>query len=88
MTAKLAISLLTSAGTLWGMWAAGGKKSYAWLIGLGNQVVWLAFIVAFQAWGLLPLSASLVVVYTRNHLRWKREAAASRTQHATEDDDA
>lgn len=76
---RLAISLLTSAGTLWGMWAAGGKKSYAWVIGLANQVVWLAFIVAFQSWGLLPLSAALVVVYSRNHLRWKREQAEAKS---------
>ena len=77
MSARLAISLLTSAGTLWGMWAAGSRKSYAWLIGLANQAVWFAFIVAFEAWGLLPLSASLVVVYTRNHLRWKQETAVA-----------
>lgn len=72
---KLVLSLCTSCVTLVGMWAAGSKQPWAWLVGLGNQTLWLAFIVMFQAWGLLPLTCALVVTYTRNHLRWKREAA-------------
>jgi hypothetical protein len=37
-------------------------------------VLWLWFIVAFAAWGLLPLSLALIVTYTRNLIRWRREA--------------
>lgn len=70
---KQAIALLTSAGTLIHMWQAGRKWRWTWLVGLANQAVWLAFIVAFGAWGLLPLSAALIVVYTRNHVLWGRE---------------
>lgn len=32
------------------------------------------FIVTFQAWGRLPLSAALSVIYSRNLHRWTREA--------------
>lgn len=70
------IPLLTSAVTLWGMWLAGNKRSLAWVVGLANQGLWLAFIVVFEAWGLLPLSTSLVVVYTRNLLRWRAQERA------------
>lgn len=73
---KLAISLLTSAGTLVGMWVAGNGKAWAWLIGLANQALWLLFIAAFAAWGLLPLSLALIVIYSRNYVKWRREGAS------------
>lgn len=71
---NLLISLVTGAVTLVGMWGAGSLKPWAWKLNLANQVLWFIFIVAFGAWGLLPLNVALVVTYTRNHLRWKREA--------------
>lgn len=70
---KLAISLITSAGTIFGMWSAGSQRRWAWLVGIANQIPWLIFIVAFKAWGLLPLTAALLFTYTRNHLRWRRQ---------------
>ena len=69
---RLVISLVTSATTLYGMWLAGSNKWTGWLVGLCNQALWLAFIVAFQAWGLLPLSVALIVVYSRNLRRWRQ----------------
>jgi hypothetical protein len=65
------LPLVTSCVTLVGMWEAGNKRSRAWVIGLCNQALWLAFIVVFAAWGLLPLSVALVVIYTRNLLKWQ-----------------
>lgn len=67
------IALATSVLTLVGMWLAGSKRWEGWLVGLCNQGLWLAFIVAFSAWGLLPLSVALTVVYSRNLLRWRRQ---------------
>jgi nicotinamide riboside transporter PnuC len=55
------------------MWLAGSKRSLAWLLGLIGQAGWLAFVILFQAWGLLPLVVVLTVVYTRNLLRWRTE---------------
>lgn len=72
MTRQL-LSLATSAITLYGMWLAGNKDHRGWTVGLWNQAVWFAFIVAFGAWGLLPLNAALVVVYTRNLRAWRVE---------------
>jgi hypothetical protein len=70
------ISLATSCGTLLGMWLAGNKRPSAWLVGLGNQALWIATIVLFSVWGLLPLSLALIVVYSRNYLRWRHEDRA------------
>lgn len=70
---RQAIALATSALTIWGMWLAGSKNWRGWAVGLGNQALWLAFIIVFGAWGLLPLSVALVFIYSRNLLRWKRD---------------
>ncbi len=69
------IALATSILTLAGMWLAGSHRWEGWLVGLLNQVLWIAFIVAFGAWGLLPLSLALIVVYTRNLVRWRSSAS-------------
>lgn len=68
------IALATSVFTLFGMWLAGNKDWRGWAVGLANQVLWFIFIFAFEAWGLLPLSVALTITYTRNLLRWRREA--------------
>lgn len=66
---------LLSVITIWMTLAAGNKHPSAWLIGLVNQALWLAWIVASSAWGLLPMNIALWIVYGRNHLKWN---AASR----------
>ncbi len=72
MTRQL-LPLATSVLTLVAMWRIGAKKADGWAIGLANQGLWLWFIAAFDAWGLLPLTAALTVVYARNLIRWRRE---------------
>lgn len=74
---KALLPWLTSAFTLWGMWAIGNKKSYGWTIGLVNQICWVSFTVAYEAWGLLPLTIALIFIYTRNLIRWRRDELIS-----------
>lgn len=61
-----------SAITIYMTVLAGNKTSWAWAIGLGNQVFWLAWIISVQAWGLLPMTAALTFVYARNHFKWSK----------------
>jgi len=61
---------LLSAITIYMTIMAGNKARYAWLIGLGNQALWLTWICAAGAWGLLPMNIALWAVYARNHLKW------------------
>lgn len=63
---------LLSAITIYMTVLAGNKSKHAWLIGLGNQALWLVFILSTQTWGLLPMNLALWVVYSRNHLKWNR----------------
>ena len=65
---------LLSVITGWMTLAAGNKHRLAWLIGLVNQGLWLIWIVASEAWGLLPMNLALWVVYGRNHWKWTRAA--------------
>jgi hypothetical protein len=65
---------LLSAITIWTMFLAGDKRRNTWLVGLGNQALWLVWIIAAEAWGLLPMNAALWIVYARNHLKWRKGA--------------
>lgn len=62
---------LLSAMTIYSAWLAGGFHRHAWTVSLANQLFWLVWIIAAQAWGLLPMNAALWIVFTRNHLKWQ-----------------
>ncbi len=72
---RQALPIVTAVLTLLGMWLAGSKRWEGWAVGLLNQVLWLWFIVLFEAWGLLILTVALTVIYTRNLIAWRRETA-------------
>jgi hypothetical protein len=49
---------------------AGNNHPHAWAVGLGNQVLWVTWIIASETWGLIPMSIALGIVYARNHFKW------------------
>lgn len=63
---------LLSAITIWMTLMAGNKHPSAWLVGLGNQGLWLIWIVASASWGFIPMNIALWIVYARNHLKWRK----------------
>lgn len=64
---------LLSAITIYMTVLAGNKWRYAWLLGIGNQLLWLLWIITVSAWGLLPMNLALWIVYARNHLKWAKD---------------
>lgn len=64
------LPLMLSVLTVLGMWLIGNKNRLGWVVGLINQVLWISFAILFKAWGLLPLSLVLIVVYVRNLHKW------------------
>lgn len=68
------IAWVTSAVTLLAVWLSGRNLRLSWKVSLGNQALWLAFIITSRAWGLLPLCAALTVLFGR-HL-WRTRAGA------------
>ena len=59
-----------SALTIWMTLLAGNNNKHAWAVGLVNQIFWVTWIVASEAWGLIPMSIALGIVYARNHFKW------------------
>ncbi len=57
------------------MWLLAQKKSSGWIVGLVNQILWVTFAITYQAWGLLPLTAALIFVYTKGLIKWRAEEA-------------
>lgn len=72
---------LLSLISIWMTVMAGNKHPNAWLIGLGNQLLWLVWILCANAWGFIPLNAMLWIAYGRNHLKWKRENLTRHGNH-------
>lgn len=66
---------LLSVITIWMTVLAGNKHRSAWAVGLANQALWLGWIIASAAWGLLPMNIALWIVYARNHLKWSAAGA-------------
>jgi hypothetical protein len=52
------------------MWLMGNKKPMGPLVAIASEVVWLGLIIKASLWGLLPLNAALVVIQTRNFIKW------------------
>jgi hypothetical protein len=65
--------LLTAVGVT-GLYLAGRKVVWAWLVGLGAQVLWVAYAVTTSQWGFLVSAFAYGSVYLNNHLAWKRAA--------------
>ena len=70
---------VTSANTLWAVWLNGHNVRLSWKVSLANQALWLIFIVAFGAWGLLPLTLLLAAVFARHLTRSPKPAPTAGT---------
>jgi len=67
------IPWLLSANTLTLTYLVGNKSNAGWLLGVIGQAMWFLFIFVWQAWGFLPMSIGLTVLYARNLIKWHRE---------------
>ena len=71
---------LTAVGLV-GLYLAGRRSLYGWAVGVGAQLLWLAYAVASRQWGFIVSSLAYAAVYARNFLRWRadqvREAASA-----------
>ena len=71
---RVYLPFLMSAITIYQLIQAGNKNPSNWLWGLGNQALWLTWIYCSASWGLLPMTAALIVIYVRNFRRWTQPA--------------
>lgn len=70
---------LMSALSLFVAWAAGSKKTRrsAWVVGLGNQALWLWFAIDREETGLILFVVVNACIYARNLMGWSRDAEAT-----------
>lgn len=66
--------ILTAIG-IFGLYVAGSKKSWGWLVGLSAQGLWLAYAISTEQYGFVISAFAYGWVYLRNFLAWRREAA-------------
>lgn len=64
-----------SAVTVASLYLAGNKNIWAWILSIGNQAVWLLWIVLSASWGLIPGNIALWYVSIRNYRKWKNESS-------------
>lgn len=58
-----------------GLYLAGRRNPWGWAVGVGAQVLWLAYAVHSRQWGFLLSCFVYGAVFTRNFVCWRREAA-------------
>lgn len=69
-------SLVLAAVGIGGLYVAGRKLWWGWLIGLGAQLLWVGYAVATRQWGFILSAVAYGWVYARNALAWRRERQA------------
>lgn len=61
--------LLTAIGVT-GLYFAGSNRKFGWAIGLGAQLLWVAYAIATRQWGFIASAFAYGSVYARNWRRW------------------
>lgn len=62
--------LLTAVG-VFGLWLAGRKDRRGWMVGIGAQVLWIAYATATHQWGFYVSALAYGFVYAKNAYAWK-----------------
>ena len=69
--------ILTGVGVL-GLYLAGRKFWWAWLIGLGAQVLWIAYAIATHQYGFIVSAVAYGWVYAKNARGWRQDQMTTR----------
>lgn len=67
-------SYLLSAIGIFGLWIAGSKKTWGWLVGVGVQLLWITYALVSEQYGFIISALAYGFVYGRNWLAWRRDA--------------
>lgn len=70
-------SIVLAAVGIFGLYVAGRRLWWGWLVGLGAQLLWVGYAVATQQWGFILSAFAYGWVYGRNALAWRRDQQAA-----------
>ena len=54
-------------------WEIGNKRRWIFLVKVGNQTLWIVWIIISENWGFMPMGVAFTVIYLRNHFKWIKE---------------
>lgn len=60
-----------------GLYLAGKKRAVGWAVGLGAQVLWVAYALTTHQYGFLVSALVYGWVYGRNFIAWHKEEGAA-----------
>jgi len=63
---------------VFGLWLAGRRSPWGWAVGIGAQVLWLAYAIATRQWGFLVSCFAYGAVYVKNFRSWRRAPVQAR----------
>lgn len=65
-------SYVLAAVGVFGLYLAGRKSKAGWAVGLGAQVLWIAYAVATNQPGFIVSALAYAWVYGKNFLSWRQ----------------
>lgn len=66
-------SLVLAALGIAGLYLAGSRKAYGWLLGVLAQVLWLIYGLTTEQYGFIVSAFAYGYVYARNYGKWRKE---------------
>jgi len=60
---------------LLGMYVVGRKKTWGWMLSMSTQALWATYAIGTGQYGFLIGTCSYFVIYLRNWLKWRKDAA-------------
>jgi hypothetical protein len=69
--------VLTGVGIL-GIYLAGRKFAWAWLILVFEEMLWITYSIVTQQWGFFVAGFLYGGVYVKNYVQWHRQDEADR----------
>lgn len=75
--------LLTAVG-VFGLWLAGRKDRRGWMVGIGAQILWIAYATATQQWGFYVSALAYGWVYIKNARAWEEPKPQTKLLSSTD----
>lgn len=72
-------SYVLSAVGIFGTYLAGRKSKWGWAVGLGAQVLWIAFAITTEQYGFIISALAYGSIYAKNYLAWRNDERVSKS---------
>lgn len=75
--ANLIWSIVLGVIGICGIYLAGSRNIYGWVLGFFAQILWFIFGLISGQYGFILSAFAYGFVYARNYLKWRRERAST-----------